>query len=481
MNIDNKSVFYQGIVVSDSSKDPQSMGRVQVYIPKLHGERKGDDSKYPWAPCIGGNNLSTGSRVLVGFESNDLSYPLVFGVYGGSSSSNGVGGEGTYSGSTLAEIAAKIIFGNEGGYDTINWNDNGAISIGKIQWHANNARELLKSIREKNPEKFDGIFAKYGLNNFASEHLSKDWSHYNTWTADSNVGKALKEVLGTDESKQVQDSQSIGKIQTYIDNIQGKGVQDPACIIYLADIANQGPAYAYEFAEYCKKNNINNLDSLHNLIYNRGPWTVNNINNLRGDASDYKNGMSGLPRRLRTYEAIKALQNSGGLNPDQLTTLTANGLSGKVLFPCPDYPKATITSSYGWRIHPISGKDSFHQGIDIGVSRGTKIIAVADGEVLVANQDGYGGGWGTYVVIYHPSLNVRSLYAHGVSNSIKVKVGDQVRAGQQIMSVNSTGSSTGNHLHFTMATDKEGSFGGGTRGQGGGPGKSFDPTHWIGR
>ena len=102
------------------------------------------------------------------------------------------------------------------------------------------------------------------------------------------------------------------------------------------------------------------------------------------------------------------------------------------------------TDSYGYRTHPLTGKYSWHNGVDFGAAAGTAILATKSGTVTTAS---YSAAWGYYVVINHGD-GYSSLYAHQPSCS--VSVGDYVTQGQTIGYVGSTGWSTGPHLHFTI-------------------------------
>jgi murein DD-endopeptidase MepM/ murein hydrolase activator NlpD len=108
-----------------------------------------------------------------------------------------------------------------------------------------------------------------------------------------------------------------------------------------------------------------------------------------------------------------------------------------------------ITAAFGWRIHPISGRRKMHKGIDIGAPTGAPIMAAADGYVSYAQWDD--GGYGNLVEVTHNDSS-RTLYAH--TNRILVRKGQQVRQGQLIAEVGSTGMSTGPHLHFEVLTGK---------------------------
>ena len=104
----------------------------------------------------------------------------------------------------------------------------------------------------------------------------------------------------------------------------------------------------------------------------------------------------------------------------------------------------TITCYYGPRIHPITGRYSNHNGIDIGASYGSTISAASAGTVTAA---GFDTGYGYYVTINHGN-GYTTLYGH-MCRYI-VSTGDYVTQGQTIGYVGSTGWSTGPHLHFTI-------------------------------
>lgn len=105
-----------------------------------------------------------------------------------------------------------------------------------------------------------------------------------------------------------------------------------------------------------------------------------------------------------------------------------------------------LSSGYGWRVHPISGKRKLHKGLDIANATGSPIRAAAAGTVTHASG-GWNGGYGTSIKINHGDGYV-THYAH--LSSLSVRVGQKVSAGQTIGSMGSTGSSTGPHLHFEV-------------------------------
>ena len=105
----------------------------------------------------------------------------------------------------------------------------------------------------------------------------------------------------------------------------------------------------------------------------------------------------------------------------------------------------TISSGYGGRIHPTTGKYKFHGGLDIPGSYGSAIVAANSGKVIWAGNRG--DSYGNYVIIDHGG-GVSTLYGH--SSKVLVSSGQRVSRGQRIANVGSTGRSTGPHCHFEV-------------------------------
>jgi len=103
-----------------------------------------------------------------------------------------------------------------------------------------------------------------------------------------------------------------------------------------------------------------------------------------------------------------------------------------------------LSSSFGWRRHPVSGRRSMHEGLDFAAPHGTAIYAASGGVVTVASTQ---SGYGKTIEIEHGN-GLMTRYAH--ASSIDVQVGDLVEKGQLIGKVGSTGRSTGPHLHFEV-------------------------------
>lgn len=103
-----------------------------------------------------------------------------------------------------------------------------------------------------------------------------------------------------------------------------------------------------------------------------------------------------------------------------------------------------ITSSFGYRSDPFSGKTKFHGGIDFAGTEGTEIYSVADGVVIHAGPQ---SGFGNLVEVDHGDGMV-TRYAH--ARSVAVRVGELVSKDQLVAYMGSTGRSTGTHLHYEV-------------------------------
>lgn len=103
-----------------------------------------------------------------------------------------------------------------------------------------------------------------------------------------------------------------------------------------------------------------------------------------------------------------------------------------------------VSSTFGYRQHPITGRRDHHDGIDIAAPQGTQVVATAAGTVVRA---GWVQGYGYMVEIDH-GYGLRTIYAHG--QRVLVKRGQQVTKGEPVLLVGSTGVSTGPHLHYEV-------------------------------
>ncbi|MCX5815690.1 MAG: M23 family metallopeptidase [Proteobacteria bacterium] len=112
--------------------------------------------------------------------------------------------------------------------------------------------------------------------------------------------------------------------------------------------------------------------------------------------------------------------------------------------------KGSITSYYGRRIHPHTGREQFHLGIDIKTSAGSPVKVTANG---IVSFSGWSGNNGNLIVVEH-GMGFSTYYAHNKENL--AKVGQRVRKGETIGYVGATGNAQTAHLHYSVL--KSGSF-----------------------
>jgi murein DD-endopeptidase MepM/ murein hydrolase activator NlpD len=117
-----------------------------------------------------------------------------------------------------------------------------------------------------------------------------------------------------------------------------------------------------------------------------------------------------------------------------------------------------VSSRYGRRIDPFTGRPAFHRGLDISARRGTAILATADGRVKRVLRSA--AGFGNEVLIDHGN-GYQTRYAH--CDRILVSRGQKVARGEVIATVGDTGHSTGPHLHYEVIRE----------------GRHHNPTHFI--
>ena len=194
-----------------------------------------------------------------------------------------------------------------------------------------------------------------------------------------------------------------------------------------------------------------------NTNRNRGVLSAQGVRPVNYRPVNYARKQGKAPGRLSNpnYKAFK-LGSVGNVSPASTKTYAgynnhyaktgrpvyASNDNTGLLFPL-SIP-ATITSAFGWRVHPISGNYRMHTGTDIAAPTGTPVLASFIGRVSHAD---YMGGYGLTVVIRHTEEgNQESRYAH--LSQVFVQPGDVVQQGEIIGLVGSTGNSTGPHLHF---------------------------------
>ena len=169
------------------------------------------------------------------------------------------------------------------------------------------------------------------------------------------------------------------------------------------------------------------------------------LENSKVIKNSYLNSLTA--QEIETREKLDKYQEELDLiNLEMLLTSLENNdsiyVGGIFLWPTPGY--YTITSPFGMRLHPILKVYAGHTGMDIGAPMGSYVLAANSGVVSKAT---YSNSYGNLVMINHGN-GISTAYAHG--SEILVEEGQEVKRGDIIMKVGSTGWSTGPHLHFEI-------------------------------
>lgn len=160
----------------------------------------------------------------------------------------------------------------------------------------------------------------------------------------------------------------------------------------------------------------------------------NQMSRLSEQEQNLQNQIDEYQRQVQEIEIELLMILTANLNSDYV--------GGVLAWPVPGY--TGITSYYGMRTHPISGLYKMHTGVDVAAPLGAYFVAANDGTVVTSTRS---ASYGNLVVIDHGG-GMSTLYAHGQERL--VEVGDTVKRGEPVMTVGSTGISTGSHAHFEV-------------------------------
>ena len=134
----------------------------------------------------------------------------------------------------MASTAIECIISHEGSYGSINPNDCGAVSVGKLQWHANRALNIMRRTCQLNT---DFAAATLGSSFYNEVMSASSWSNRKFSSSETKAASAL---LGSEYGIQAQDAQAFEDVQSYIVSGQNKGITDAGALILYADIYNFG-------------------------------------------------------------------------------------------------------------------------------------------------------------------------------------------------------------------------------------------------
>lgn len=157
-----------------------------------------------------------------------------------------------------------------------------------------------------------------------------------------------------------------------------------------------------------------------------------------------------------TYDQYVTENDGNGWLPEDSIEGENGGFNGYKSFDN-DYGKdwlcpvkgGTVTSKYGWRVHPITGAKKFHNGTDIAMGYGKPTVASKSGTI---SQTGYHDSMGNYIYIDCGAYRVKYMHL----SKIIVSQGDTVKRGDKVGEIGSTGSSTGPHCHWEIVRISDG-------------------------
>ena len=162
---------------------------------------------------------------------------------------------------------------------------------------------------------------------------------------------------------------------------------------------------------------------------------LNETQDLNNDVPDYMKRLGKLSEEIESREQQLSILE---------TLLVSRKIKSDLFIAGRPVEKGWMSSRFGARIDPITGKRAWHTGVDFAGKEGSNIIAVAAGVVVYS---GSRSGYGEVVEINHGS-GFTTLYGHHKKNL--VKVGDIVKKGQVVGLMGSSGRSTGPHVHFEV-------------------------------
>ena len=163
-----------------------------------------------------------------------------------------------------------------------------------------------------------------------------------------------------------------------------------------------------------------------------------NADNTTSKAQSEKNMTGSTASKNTTSKATTESKKENTTTSSPSTTVS----SGNLIWPVPSCH--SISSGYGYRIHPVTGVRKLHAGIDIPCSTGTTIVAAASGTVVDAGYNAYNGN---YLKISHGN-GLETMYLH--CSKLLVSSGARVSGGQTIAKSGATGMVSGAHLHLSL-------------------------------
>lgn len=185
----------------------------------------------------------------------------------------------------MTRAAVSIITSNEGTYGSVNRNDCGAVSVGMLQWHANRALQLMRSIAEADPASAQSIL---GGALYQEVTTASDWS-YRTFSV--SEGSAASALLSSATGVAKQDALAYNDVQGYINSGMNYGLTNAGVLVYYADLYNRGSGIAAQLLNIAKGSGSYGditLSTLHNTaLANSSSYYTTRLNNAYNTIVSY--------------------------------------------------------------------------------------------------------------------------------------------------------------------------------------------------
>lgn len=311
---------------------------------------------------------------------------------------------------------------------------------------ASNNRMVWTKLQDKASSKMLYVFTTHENQNFASGN------EYDT--AKSSIDKtvnAITAAVGSSDAPVIYAGHTQGG---FGDHSVGKG--DLAVFNALS-----GLGFKHTFAEAPKDQRLNeDCETTHNNLVSqdcgkKSPRYIDSIYIKGGTVKSWEN-IARFPKGTKANDSLTT--KASDANP-VIASLTIPGIAASAEenagTTTSDDTNPDTTGTWGWPVKkadykPLSNcyQKPGHTGIDIPVGEGTPVYAARAGKVVAADANG-GTDGGKYVIIKHGDT-LYSNYQH--NSALKVKVGEEVKAGQQIAVSGDTGFTKGAHVHFSITT-----------------------------
>lgn len=271
----------------------------------------------------------------------------------------------------MANAAISCIISHEGTYNSVNANDCGAVSVGKLQWHADRALNLMRDICELCPSYAQSTLGSSLYNEIMS--ASTSWSYRTFSSAEASAAAVL---LGSEYGIQAQDALASKDVQNYIITGQNKGITDPGALVLYADIYNFGCGIAARIAKraasYAGSYSAVTLGNMYDAAladaYGSNSAFVSRTNKVYNSLLTYDWGESTVPATTTvttttTAPAIEFTEDGAGTYTVDATSLNLRSGPGTgyyVIIAIPDETKVTVTATGGgWAAVTYNGYEGY--------------------------------------------------------------------------------------------------------------------------